>query len=226
MPTFSTQFEPPDPVEGLVVEGVLEESLVRLSWSPTVIPAGEFGGYRVYRSLDGGQTYQLLVHQLGVNEVSYEDVYAPLNTQATYRVTQADLDYESAPASAAVTLASLAWWIVTPNDPTMTFPVTGVFGAEMTSPKVQELFSPVGRDTKLAVGDVVQTEDGSLTFRVKPNQPQRVALMKAVQAQMEGFIILKAPDGVVHQVQFGAMTRRFTRIPGLQELSIPFSGVS
>lgn len=224
MPTFTTSFTPPDPVGGFLIEAVLNESVVNLSWDPLSIADVDFGGYRVYRS-DDGVTFRLLALLTGVNDVEYHDYTCPLNTTAVYRVTQANLDFESDPVEGTVELASNQWWCVTPDDPSLTFPIRKIRGATLTSPKVQDLYAPIGRETRVAVGDVVQTEEGELSFLVMPDNPGMVALLKRVQARMDGGILLKAPDSLVHQVQYGSMTRSFTAIEGLQELTLPFAGV-
>lgn len=223
MPDFVTTFTPPDPVEGLTIEADLVESVVRVSWDPTIIAEVDFGGYRVYR--DTGDGFVLLELLTGVNDVAFSDYTAPLNTSLAYRVTQSNLDFESEGADGTVSLDTSAWWAVTPGDPSLTFAITKIRGATLTSPKVQELFSPIGRPTRIAVGDVVQTEEGELSFLAMPDNPGMIGLLKRVQAKMDGSLLLKAPDGVVHEVQYGSITRSFTNVPGLQELTLPFAGV-
>lgn len=223
MPTFFTSFMPPSAVSGLTVEADIVASAVRLSWDVTAIADVDFGGYRVYRSTDG-VTYTEIALLGNTTDVEYDDFSAPLNVALFYRVTQSNLDFESDPVEATVMLESLAWWVVTPGDTSLTFAVTRVRGAVLRSPKVQDEFSPVGRTTRLVVGDVVQTEEGDLRFLVMPDQPEMVALLKAIQARMEGTVTLKSPDGGVHQVQFRDMTRSFTNVNGMQEISIPFVG--
>lgn len=226
MPTFETDFAPPTAVTGLTIEASIVESVVRISWDPTAIAEVDFGGYRVYRSLDSGATFELLALLPGVNDVEYEDFAAPLNVVMVYRVTQSNLDFESDPVEGSVELASLQWWVVSPGDESLTFAIPKVRAASLTSPKVQEVFSPIGRPTRVVVGDVVQTEEGSLSFLAMPDNPGMVALLKRIQAQMEGAITLKSPDGVVHSVQFASMTRTYTTVPGMQEITIPFTGVA
>lgn len=225
MPEFSTSFTPPDPVEGLTIEAILDESRVTLAWDATLIADVDFGGYRVYRSLDSGASWTLLTLLTGTTDVTYDDFEAPLNVDLLYRVTQSNLDFESDPVEAATVLASLYWWAVTPSSPSLTFAITRVRSAQLTSPKLQEIYSPIGRETRVAVGEVVQTESGALTFIVMPDNPGAVALLKAVQARMDGYLILKAPDGVVHHVQYGDVSRNFTQVPGMQEITLPFTGV-
>lgn len=225
MPTFSTSFVPPSPPSGLELSADLDASAMRLVWDASAVAQVDFGGFRVYRSLDNGLTFTLLALLPLVTDVSYDDFEAPLNTVILYRLTQSNLDFESDPVDASADLTSSAWWVVTPDDPTLTFPIPKVRAATMTSPKVQDIFAPIGRPTRVAVGDVVQTEEGQLSFLVMPDNAGMIALLRAIQARMEGAIILKAPDGVIHRVQYGDMTRAFTRIEGLQEVTIPFTGV-
>lgn len=223
MPGFSTSFTPPDPVSGLEVAADLEASAIRLSWDTTAIAEVDFGGYRVYRSTDG-VNYTELVLLPGVNDVEYDDYEAPLNEALRYRVTQSNLDFESAPVEATVSLDSQAWWVVRPDNESLTFAITKIRAAPLTRPKVQDLYTPIGRPTRLAVGDVALTEEGAVTFLVMPDDEGKIALLHGIQEQMEGSILLKAPDGVVHRVQFGDMTRSFTNIPGLFEVTLPFFG--
>lgn len=225
MPTFSTTFASPAPPEGFEIDVDIEASRVRLTWSPSVIAPVDFAGFRVYRSLDNGLTFSLLAILTDVNDVEYEDYEAPLNTDMVYKLTQSNLDFESEAVEGGAILASYAWWVVTPGDLSLTFPITRHTQATLTSPKVDEVFSPIGRPTKLAVGDVVQTEYGQLAFRVMPDEPGKIALWKRLQASMEGALLLKATDGVIHRVQYGNMSRNFTK-GGMQEISISFDGVS
>lgn len=225
MPTFSTSFTPPAAVTGLTLQAVLEESKVELTWDATSILQVDFGGYRVYRSLDSGTTFELLTILTLTTDVSFEDFTVPLNTNVVYRVTQSNLDFESDPVDASTVLETPYWWVVVPEDTSLTFAVKHIQSATMTSPKVQEIFSPIGRETRVVVGDVVQTEEGSLSFLVMPTDPGTIAIWKAIQARMDGGILLKAPDGVVHTSQFAAMQRSFTLIDGLQQVTIPFVGV-
>ena len=226
MPVFSTDFAPPDPPSGFTIFADIEASAVRLAWEASTIAQVDFNGFRVYRSLDGGTTWHLMRTYPLVSDTSHDDFETPLNVSALYRVTQSNLDLESDPAEGATELASRAWWVVFPNDSALTFPIAKVRGAQATSHKVQEVFGPIGRPEKLVVGDVVRTEDGSLTFLVMPDQPGMVALLKMVQSRMDGSILLKAPDGVNHHVQLGDMSRAFTNIEGLQELTLSWLGAS
>lgn len=226
MPTFTTSFAPPPAVSGLAIEADLDFSRVVLTWDVSPTADVDFGGYRVYRSLDNGVTFTLLTLIAEKTSVTYSDYEAPLNTSLLYRVTQANLDFESDPVDAATDMTSLQWWVVVPDDSSLTFPIPKVTSASLTSPKVQEFYSPIGRPTRVAVGDVVLTEEGQLSFIVMPDNTGMIALLKRVQARMDGGILLKSPDGTVHTVQYGDMSRNFTNITGLQEVSIPFTGVS
>lgn len=226
MPLFTTSFAPPPEVGNLEIEVDLTFSRVVLTWDVSPTAEIDFGGYRVYRSSDNGVTWILLAVISGINTVTYEDFEAPLNQSLLYRVTQSNLDFESDPVEAGADMASTMWWVVVPDDSSLTFPIPKVRGASLTSPKVQDFYTPIGRPTRVAVGDVVLTETGELSFLAMPDNPGMVALLKRVQARMDGAIILKAPDGGVHRVQYGDMIRTFTNIPGMQEITIPFVGVS
>lgn len=226
MPLFLTSFTPPPPVTGLEIEADLTTSAVRLTWAPTAVPEVDFGGYRVYRSTDNGITWVLLTLLQDVNGVTYEDFEAPLNTTLFYRVTQSNLDFESDPEEASTLLESKMWWVVSPDDQTLTFPIPKVNKATAVSPKVQDIFSPLGRKGKVAVGDVVQVESGEIGFLVMPDNPGMVNLLHRVQAHMDASLLLKAPDTSIFYVQVGDISRSFTMIEGLQELTLPFIGVS
>lgn len=224
MPAFSTSFSPPSAPGGFTIEADIPSSAVRLTWDPSGIAQVDFGGFRVYRSLDGGLTYELLAVLALVDDVAYNDYAAPLNTLLAYRLTQSDLDLESDPVEGTVSLDSSRWWVVVPEDLDLTFSIPKLRSATLTSPKVQDVYSPIGRAGKLVVGDVVQAEDGQIAFLAMPDNLGMVSLMKAIQSRMEGGIILKATDGSVWLVQYGSMTRSFTAV-GLQEITIPFTGV-
>lgn len=226
MPTFSTSFLPPDPVTGFTIEARLLESSVHLTWDATVIPAIDFAGYRIYRSADSGASFVLLAVLADVNDVEYDDFEAPLNQSLLYRMTQSNLDFESDPVEGSTLLSDRRWWVVTPGDVSLTFPIPKVRNAPVTSPKVQEVYAPMGRPGKVAVGDVVQNEEGQLTFLMMPDNPTLAALMRSIQSRMDETIILKAPDGSIFHTQFGSMTRSFTNVPGMQEISVPFIGVT
>lgn len=225
MPTFSTTFTPPPAPSGLTIEADLDLSAVHLTWDASAVAQVDFAGFRVYRSRDNGVTFELLAVLPLVTDTEYHDYEAPLNVTLVYRLTQSNLDFESEPVEGTVELSSLMWWVVVPGDIELTFPIPKVRAASMTSTKVQDVYSPIGRPTRIAVGDVVQTESGELSFLAMPDNPGLAALLRRVQARMDGAVILKAPDSVVHHVQYGDMTRAFTNIPGVQELTIPFTGV-
>jgi hypothetical protein len=224
MPTFSTSFTPPPAVAGLNVEADVDASAVLLTWDPTTIAQVDFGGYRVSRSRDNGISWELLAHNTLVNDVDHADYSAPLNIPLLYRVTQSNLDFESEGAEAGVELASLMWWVVVPGDASATFGVPRHQEAALEGRKVQDVFSPLGRRGKVIVGDVVQAEDGQLTFLAMPDNLGVIELLRRVQSRMEGGVTLKATDGSVWQVQYGDIRRSFQK-GGIQELSIPFYGV-
>ena len=224
MPTFSTNFVPPPPL-ALTLEADLETSSIALSWPQTALLQEDFGGYRLSRRIGTGD-WVLLASYSQVDEVEYTDFSAPINATVTYRLVQASLDAESNPSEASTSMSSRMWWVVVPSDASLTFPIPKVRGVSITSPKVQEEYSPIGRRGKLVIGDVVQAEEGSLSFLVMPDNPGMVALLRAVQARMDGELLLKAPDGEVHSVRIGSITRAFTSVEGLQELSLPFTGIA
>lgn len=223
MPTFSTDFEPPPTLTGLSVLADVEASAVRLEWDPSNLPPEDFDRYRVYRSVAGG-AWVVLAEYVTTTELSHDDFTAPIGVEIGYRVTQASLDFESAPAEGSTILDSRMWWVVSPDDETLTFAIPKVRSAPVTSSKVQDVYAPVGRPTRVVVGDVVQAESGRISFLVMPDNPGMVALLKRAQARMEGTLLLKAPDGVVHQVRLGDMTRSLTNVQGLQELTLEFIG--
>lgn len=123
-------------------------------------------------------------------------------------------------------LDSRAWWVVVPEDESLIFPIPKVRAASVSTAKTQDVFRAIGRSAAVVVGDVVHTDSGSLRFLVMPDNPGMVALMKRVMAKMEGTIILKSPDGEIHFVQYGDMSRTYTNVPGMFEVTIPFFGAS
>lgn len=225
MPSFVTAFTPPAPPSGFVIESDLPASAVHLAWDPSDVPQVDFGGFRVYRSEDGGLSWTLLTVLATTTDTEYDDFEAPLNVSLIYRLTQSNLDFESDAEEGGALLESLAWWVVTPGDASLTFPITRQTGANLTSPKVDEVFSPIGRPTKVAVGDVVQTEGGTLSWRVMPDDTQSIRLWKTAQARMDAPLIMKSTDGTVHRVLFGNISRSFER-SGMQNLNVSFDGVS
>lgn len=230
MPTFSSEFFPPPAISGLTLDADLGRSRVYLSWDHTAIAEPDFDGYRIYRSRDSGATYKLIRTLNNGDSTDWSDYGVPLNVDVIYRVTQSTQTAESEPVEAAASLTSPQWWVVTPGDEDQTFAIPRVRAASMTSPKVQEIFSPMGRSSRVVVGDVVQEEEGEISFLVTPTveDPRAagamVALLRRLQRQMEGSVILKAPDGLTHYVQYGDMKRSFTEVPGMQEITIPFYG--
>lgn len=224
MPTFSTSFTPP-PTLNLALEADLNSSAVRLSWNATAIPEVDFGGYRLERQVGDGDWEELVVYT-DPDSVEYVDYRVPLNETANYRLTQFSIDAESGPADASTLIADRRWWFVVPGDDTLTFAIANIHQASMTRPKVQEEFSPMGRPGKVVVGDVVQAESGSLSFRILPDQPEQMSLIRRVQEKMTGELLVKAPDGGVHEVMIGTITRSFTKVPGWQEISLPLVGVA
>lgn len=225
MPTFVTDFAPPPDPSGFELAVDLPLSVVHLTWDTAAIAEVDFGAYRIYRSTDG-VAWVTLATITDINDVDYDDFEAPLNVSLTYRMTQSNLDFESNPVEGSVLLDSRQWWVVTPNDPSLTFAIQKVTSASLSSEKVQDFYVAVGRPGRIAVGDVVLSESGQLSFLVMPDNAGMVALLKRLQALMDGYIILKAPDGAIHHVQYGDMSRSFTKIEGLQEITIPFTGVS
>lgn len=224
MPTFSTTFTPPSVPGGLLIEADIDLSAVHLTWDASDVAQVDFAGFRVYRSADNGVTWALIAQYPLVTDTEHFDYGAPLNTPLVYRLTQSNNDFESDPVEGSIDLPSDRWQIVVPGDASLTFAIPKLRSAGLTSPKIQDMFSPIGRPGKVAVGDVVQAEDGEIAFLVMPDNLAMVNLMKAVQAKMAGSLTLKATDGSVWQVQFGDLKRSFTNWGG-QELSIPFSGV-
>lgn len=224
MPLFSTNFAPP-PALALTLEADLDASAIRLTWPATAIVPEDFGGYRVQRRVEN-EDWVLLAEYNSPSSTSHTDYAAPLNRTVTYRLTQFSIDVESDPSDASTALLDNRWWVVSPGDASMTFPVPKVRSASLTSPVVQEAFSPIGRPGKLVVGDVVQAEDGQISFLVMPDNPGMLALLRAVQGRMSGELLLKAPDGGVHPSRIGSISRAFTAVPGLQELSLPFTGTA
>lgn len=223
MPLFSTDFAPPPALASLTLYANNATTAVELEWSPSALAPEDFGGYYVYRQL-GTDDYELIASFTEQSAVEYTDFTAPLNTSVVYRVTQHNLDFESAPVQGATSLSSRYWWVVTPEDLSTTFAIQKIRSVSLTSPKVQEAYRPIGRSTQIVIGDSVFTEDGAISFLVTPENPATVAMMKKVQAKMQGTLLLKSSDGDVHRVRFGDVSRSYTNIPGIQELSVPFLG--
>ena len=224
MPTFSTDFTPPAALTGLTLEAVLASSAIELSWDPSALDPADFNGYRVRRRIGSGDT-EVIGELSTQSDVTFVDQTAPLNVTLVYSVTQSNLDFESAPAEASGELGSPMWWVVTPDDDELTFAIPHVRGVQLVSAKVAETYSPVGRPGKLVVQDVVQAEDGQLSFQVRPDQPGMMALLRRIQAHVDGDLLLKSPEGDVHRVSIGSISRAYTKLPGLQELTLPFTGV-
>jgi hypothetical protein len=224
MPLFTTVFAPPSAPSGLSVEADIDASVIRLTWDSSAIAQVDFFGFRVSRSVDAGITWELLTTLPLVNDVSFDDYAAPLNVPLTYRLTQSNIDFESDPSEASTSLESLQWQVVVPGDASLTFGIPKMRSARLTGIKVQDVFSPIGRRGKLVVGEVVQVEDGEISFLAMPDKLGIVTLLRRIQDKMEGWILLKATDGSIFEVQYGSMSRSFTAV-GYQEISIPFTGV-
>lgn len=223
MPTFSTDFAPPPALTGLTLEADLESSAVRLSWDPTALLPEDFAGYRVRRRVGSGD-WVLLADLADPAAVEYDDHTAPLNVGLTYSLTQSSLDFESDEAQASGELPSLMWWAVAPGDDTLTFGIPHIRAARLTSPKVAETYSPIGRPSKLVVTDVVQAEDGELAFQIRPGESAMIERLPRLQAYTDE-LLLKSPEGKVFRVSVGTIQRVYTKLPGLQEVTLPFVSV-
>ncbi len=223
MPFFSTVFNGP-PTLPLTVEVDIDSSAVRLSWPQTALAQSNFFGYHVYRSMDGGATWDELASIPLITTTSYSDFMVPLNQPVIYRLTQANSNVESAPAEGSATLETLQWWVVQPNNESMTFAIPKVTSVTLKRPRASDAFVAVGRSGKIIVGDVVQAEDGQLTFTMMPNRRPLLELLRRAQAREKGGFLLKAPDTTMWYVQFGDVSRSFTSWGG-QEVTLPFTGI-
>lgn len=219
MPEFTTLFSPPPAPTGLTLEADLFASVIRLEWNATAIPPEDFAGYTVYRRMGDMTDWEEYAE---ASSPMFEDFHAPLNTDMSYRVTQSSVDYESGPAEASTNgLRDKRWWVVDEHDMMLTFPIPKVRAATIRSPKVMESYSPIGRRSKIAVSDVVQDEEiTELRFLMMPDDPHLAAMIRAAQARTFGYVMIKAPDGSMFHTQLSDMTRSFTAVEGLQEITL------
>ena len=223
MPLFSASFVPP-PALGELAISVVDPAAVYLEWSPSTILPEDFGAYQVYRSV-AGAPFVLLATLEDQATTSYTDYAAPIGPDLAYRVTQSNLDEESAPLDATVAMDQCAWWLVTPGAPDASFEVPNVTGLESSWPLQSEEHEPIGRSHKLVETGLLLGEEGTATAYLEPeHDPGVLALLRGAAAGTSSEVLLKTPYGEVFAVSVGTIKR--TRRPGgAQEVEFRFVAV-
>lgn len=224
MATFSTAFVPPPPPAGLTVYANVPASAVELDWNATAL-GSDFGGYRVYRSLDQGQTFELLALITSEVSASYNDYAAPLDTQLLYSITVANLDYESAPSQASSELDIAEWWLVRPGDLDLTFHLRHVDGYEDVTPRPSEAYVGVGADFELVVEGKQLGVRGSISVVITREDRELIVLTRRLASLADEYALLKSPFGEVYPIKMGEV-RRTRGEAGIQTLSFPFAQVA
>ena len=223
MPLFTASFVPP-PALGSLEVSTVDPAAILLEWSASTIVPEDFGAYRVYRSVAGGP-WVLQVTLEDQATTSWTDYTAPIGVDLAYRVTQSNLDEESDPLEANVTLEECAWWLVTPGAPEASFEVPNVTGLESEWPLQVEEHEPIGRSRKLLESGLLLGEEGTCTAHLEAeHDPAVLALLRGAAAGTSTQVLLKTPYGEVFAVAVGTIKR--TRRPGgTQDVEFRFVAV-
>ena len=224
MPTFSTAFEPPAPLEGLTATAV-GGAYVEVSWSPSELSAEDFVAYMVERSVDGGATWLTLATIADQATTLYQDYSAPLDRPLVYRVSQSNLDYASAPVEVTTALEGCAWWLVTPGALEASFEIPNVVAYESEWPLQSLEHQPIGRPLKLIETGLLLGEEGNLSAHLTAeHDPEVLNLLRAISAGASSAPLLKTPFGEVFAVVVGSI-RRTRLVGGAQSVSFRFVSV-
>ena len=223
MPLFTASFVPP-PAVGELSISVVDPAAILVEWTPSTIPPEDFLYYQVSRSIAGGP-WVLLATLVNQADTSYTDYAAPIGPDLSYRVTQSNLDEESAPQEAGVTMDECSWWLVTPGAPDASFEVPNVTGLESEWPLQTEEHEPIGRSRKLVETGLLLGEEGTATAYLTPeHDPAVLALLRGAAQGVASEVLLKTPYGEVFAVSVGTIKR--TRRPGgAQEVEFRFVAV-
>ncbi len=223
MPLFTASFVPPPALAELNVSTV-EPAAVLLEWSPSTLPAEDFRYYQVYRSV-AGAPYVLLATQVVQAATTYLDYSAPIGVGLGYRVTQSNLDEESAPLEATVAMEECAWWLVTPGAPEASFEVPNVTALESEWPLQSEEHEPIGRSRKLVETGALLGEEGTATaYLERADDPAVLALLRGAAAGTSSEVLFKSPYGEVFAVSVGSI-KRTRKVGGAQEVEFRFVAV-
>ncbi len=222
MPTFATNFLPPPPPANLEIVGEVAPSRILLTWDATALGT-DFAGYRVYRSLDAGATWTLMLTIGDETAATYSDYEAPLATPLLYQVTVTNLDFESAPTEAGVQLdTEVGWYLVDPLGNTeRTFALAYVVSATSTSPLDEDRFAALGRSRVLPIRGEVLGEDLSVTIDAGPDVADDLwRRLKLAQDPSTDYLLLKSPFGEVFRVALGSISRN-RGDAGQQSITVP-----
>jgi hypothetical protein len=222
MPTFSTDFVPPDPVTGLTLTADIPSSAMLLEWDATTL-GGAFVDYRVYRSTDAGASFELIGVIAIESESAFADYEAPLNVPIVYRVTVSTTDFESDPVEAGSGFNLDEWWLADPTgDVSRTFHLAYVTGWASRSPLERELYTALGRPKRIAVRGERLGEEGTVDIEAYPDNAAALwALLKDAQLHPTEYVLLKSPFGEVYRVTLGDIDR--SRLgAGAQAITVPF----
>lgn len=223
MPLFTASFVPPPAITDLEVSTV-DPAAILLEWAPSTIAPEDFRYYQVARSVAGGP-WVLLATLADQAATSYMDYAAPIGPEVAYRVTQSNLDEESDPNVATVTMDECSWWLVTPGAPDASFEVPNVTALESEWPLQSEEHEPLGRTRKLVETGVLLGEEGSATaYLEREHDPAVLALLRGAASGASSEVLFKSPYGEVFAVSVGTIKR--TRRPGgAQEVEFRFVAV-
>ena len=224
MPTFTTAFTPPPPIEGLTATAIGGAAIV-LEWSPSTLSPEDFVAYIVARSLTGGDDFVEVATIPDQATTTWADYAAPLDRPVYYRVSQANLDFVSDPVEVVTALEGCAWWLVTPGAPDASFELPNVTAYEGEFPMQQVEHEPLGRPLKLVESGELLGEQGNLTAHLLPiHDPQVLALLRAAASGSSTSVLLKTPYGEVFSVAIGTI-RRVRLTGGRQEVSFRYVAV-
>lgn len=225
MPTFSTEYAPPDPPTGLVIVADVPSSSVTVSWTATALGV-DFAAYIGWRSRDGGVTWEEVARITVEGVTSFVDYEGPLNVPLQYGVSVMNTTYfESTRAQAGTELQAQTWWLVTPGDPSHTFALAVVSGFDDVTPMQDELFEPLGRNRKVVVMGEQLGSEGTLQVNVSREDAMLVDMVRQAQMHVGEYILLKNTFGEVFRSHIRSIRRR-REVAGRQQLTIPYVEVA
>lgn len=221
--TFSVSYTvPAEPTFAVDATNYDPAGYVLVDWTATTADA-EFVAWRVYRRDVETGVVVLLDEIIDVNTRTFKDYLAPSGHEHEYAVTETVLRFgvllensrEATFPTHAVTPVSDNYWLIHPDDETMTVMLHNVTEEQFSEEYEQETMNLIGRGRKTDYGTRFGFT-GSLTVQLydvsgSTARQQRLSL-EALKAELRE-LYLRNPFGDVWQVTAGDIT--FGRTPGV-----------